>query len=89
MRPPILFGQTQVLIAKIVKHIRGCLNIDWNESNGSVCQNGVISDQPLKTLLSQHSSVLTAPSALTRSAVSTALGLDERRFILAAHSSLG
>jgi hypothetical protein len=89
MRPPILFGQTQILIAKIVKLVRGRLNIDWNESNGSVCQNGVISDQPLKTLLPQHSSVLPAPSALTRPAVSTALGYDERPFILAAHSSLG
>jgi hypothetical protein len=89
MRPPILFGQTQPLIAKIEKLIRGRLNTDWNEPNGSVCQNDVISDQPLKTLLPQHSSVLPAPSALTRPAERTTLGHDERPFILAAHLSLG
>jgi hypothetical protein len=41
-RPPILFGQTQPLIAKIEKLIRGRLITYWNGPNGSVCQNDVI-----------------------------------------------
>ncbi len=41
-QPPLLFDQTQALIAKLEKQIRSRLLVYWTSDRGSVCDNDVI-----------------------------------------------
>jgi hypothetical protein len=41
-KPPVLFQQTQEIIAKIEKLLEGPLLTYWNSQNGAICQNDVV-----------------------------------------------
>lgn len=41
-QPPVLFNQTQTLIANITTHLGGPLIAYWNNPRGSVCDNDVV-----------------------------------------------
>lgn len=41
-KPPVLFSETQKIIAKIERKVQGTFLAYWNSPNGSVCQNDVV-----------------------------------------------
>ena len=41
-KPPVLFGQTQKVIARIEQKLGSAFLAYWNSPNGSVCQNDVV-----------------------------------------------
>lgn len=53
-QPPVLFGKTQALIAKLADRLGGPLVTYWNGPRGSVCSNDVIALHHVLAKLGRH-----------------------------------
>lgn len=56
-QPPVLFSQTQALIAKLSARLGGPLVAYWNGSRGSVCHSDVIALYHVLERLGQHETI--------------------------------